>query len=237
VDRKTRDVTAMTARIVTTWADEGPGLTPNLKVAAMVDEARAKVAPLINRIVGTAATDILKAQNPAGESALGNLIADAQREAMGTDFAFMNPGGVRADLNAGEITWGELFTIQPFGNDVVIMTLTGAQIKTLLEQQWLNQPFARILQPSGLTYTWDNALPVSGRVVEIRKDGIPLDPAAPYTVAVNSFMAAGGDNFTVLRAGTDRVVGPVDLDALVDYVEGRTPPLTETIEGRITRLN
>ena len=112
IDRKTRDVIAKNAAILTTFADAGPGLIPNAQVADLVVQAQAKVAPLVNRVIGEAATDLLRTENPAGESTLGNLIADAQRTALGTDFAFMNPGGIRADLLAGSVTFGELFTVQ-----------------------------------------------------------------------------------------------------------------------------
>ncbi|MDY6948240.1 MAG: 5'-nucleotidase, partial [Pseudomonadota bacterium] len=177
-------------------------------------------------------------ENSAGESSLGNLIADAQRVTTAAQFAFMNPGGIRADLAAGEVTWGDLFTIQPFGNDLVSMDLTGAQIKTLLEQQWQGQTFPRIMKTSGLTYTWDNARPLGDRVTQIlTAEATPLDPAATYRVTVNSFMAAGGDGFLVLPQGTNRVVGPVDLEALVDYVESLPQPFGAGIEGRIIRVN
>lgn len=236
IDPKTRDVVAKSAAIVTTYADQAPGLTPDPIVAQLVADAEAEVAPLVELVIGAAAIDIVRAQNAAGESALGNLIADAQRAAMGTDFAFMNPGGIRADLLAGSVTWGELFTIQPFGNSLVKMDLTGSQIVTLLEQQWLNQPFPRILQVSGLSYTWDNALPIGGRIVEVRQNGTPINLNATYTVTVNSFMAAGGDNFVVLPLGTNRVGGPIDLDALIAYVQGQVQPFSATIEGRVVRL-
>ncbi len=237
IDPKTRDVVAKSASIVTTYADQAPGLTPDPTIAQLVAEAEAEVAPLVEQVIGEAAVDIVRTQNAAGESALGNLIADAQRAAMGTGFAFMNPGGIRADLLAGSVTWGELFTIQPFGNSLVKMDLTGSQIVTLLEQQWLNQPFPRMLQISGLSYTWDNALPIGSRIVEVRQNGAPIDLNATYTVAVNSFMAAGGDNFTVLPLGTNRVGGPIDLDALIAYVQGQVQPFSAAIEGRVERLN
>ena len=238
IDPKTRDIVEKSASIVSTWIDSGPGLMPNPQVASLVSKAAAVVAPLVNRVVGTSSSAITRTESTAGESALGNLIADAQRAALGTDFAFMNPGGIRADLDSGEVLWGELFTIQPFNNDLVRMDLTGAQIVTLLNQQWLNQPYARILKTSGIKYTWDNNLPVGDRIVSVtRADGTTLDPAATYSVTVNSFMAAGGDNFVVLKDGTNRIVGPVDLEALVNYVEGLTQPFNVTIEGRITRLN
>jgi 5'-nucleotidase len=237
IDPATGDVIAKSAAIVTTWADEGPGLTPDAAVAKLTADAEAAVAPLVNQVIGAAATAITRAENQAGESALGNLIADAQRAAMGTDFAFMNPGGIRADLAAGPVTWGALFTVQPFGNSLVKMTLTGAQVHQLLEQQWLGQPFPRILKTSGLVYEWDAAQPVGARIIEVRKDGAPIDKAASYTVTVNSFMAAGGDNFTVLPSGSNQVGGPIDLDALISYIQGLAQPFSAAIEGRIERAN
>jgi 5'-nucleotidase len=237
ISRASRDVVAKSAAIVTTWADTGVGLVPDPQAVQLTAAAEATVAPLVNQVIGVAAADITRAENAAGESALGNLIADAQRAAMGTDFAFMNPGGIRADIAAGEVTWGELFTVQPFGNSLVKMDLTGQQVYTLLEQQWAGQPFARILKTSGLTYTWDAALPAGGRVVAVYKNGALIDKTATYTVTVNSFLADGGDNFTVLRDGTNRLGGPVDLDALIAYLQATAQPFTSTVEGRIQRLN
>jgi 5'-nucleotidase len=238
ISRKTGDVVEKSAAIVTTWGDQGVGLNPDATVAKIVGAADERVAPLVNRLVGVAQVAITRTENTAGESTLGNLIADAQRASAGAQFAFMNPGGIRDDLNAGEVLWGELFAIQPFSNDVVAMDVTGAQIKTLLEQQWINQNPAKILKVSGLKFTWDANLPIGSRVVDIRDgSGTPLDPNATYRVAVNSFLAGGGDNFLVLASGTNRVVGAVDLDALVNYVESLQQPFTAQIEERIKRLN
>lgn len=238
IDPASHDIVEKSAAIVTTWADEGPGLAPAADVAQLVAQAEQRVAPLVNRVIGNAATDILGVSNSAGESALGNLIADAQRAALNTDFAFMNPGGIRADILAGVVTWGELFTVQPFNNDLVRMNLSGAQIVQLLNQQWQGQAFPRILKTSGLTYLWDNARPVGDRIVEVRDgNGGLLNPAATYSVTVNSFLAAGGDNFSVLSAGTQRQVGPVDLDALEAYIRARPQPFSAAIEGRIQRIN
>jgi 5'-nucleotidase len=237
ISRRSGEVVEKSAAVVTTWGDVGPGLNPDTRVAQLVAAADERVAPLVSRIVGVASTALLRSENAAGESPLGNLIADAQRVVSGAQFSFMNPGGIRADLDAGEVTWGDLFTIQPFANDLVSLDLTGAQIDTLLEQQWQGQP-TRILKISGLTYTWDAARPVGDRVVQILDaSGTPLNPSATYRVTVNSFIAAGGDNFLVLPQGTNRVIGKVDLDALVEYVESLTQPFTIGIEGRITRLN
>ncbi|MCS6896679.1 MAG: bifunctional metallophosphatase/5'-nucleotidase, partial [Nitrospira sp.] len=237
IDRTSQDVVAKIASIVTTYGDAGPGLIPHPQVAELVAQAQAKVAPLVDRVIGTAATAILRMESPSGESALGNLIADAQRAAMGTDVAFMNPGGIRADLLAGPVTYGHLLTVQPFGNSLVRMELTGQQIYDLLNQQWLNQPFPRILKTSGLTYIWDNNRPVGDRIVEVLHNGVPIDRLATYTVAVNSFLAAGGDNFTVLVRGRNQSGGPLDLDALIAHIQRLRQPFGAAIEGRIMRLN
>ena len=237
ISRTSRDVVAKSAAIVTTWADEGPGLTPDNAAAQLTAAAEQLVAPLVNQVIGTAATDITRSESSAGESALGNLIADAQRAALATDFAFMNSGGIRADIAAGAVTWGELFTVQPFGNSLVKMDLTGQQIYTLLEQQWVGQTFARILKPSGLNYTWNAAAPVGSRIVSVYRNGTLIDMAAVYSVTVNSFLADGGDNFLVLRNGVNRVGGAVDLDALITYIQSLPQPFTSAIEGRIQRLN
>lgn len=237
IDRKTGDVIEKSAEIVTTWADEGPGLAPDAEVAKLVAQATAKVAPLVSRVVGQAVVDLTRAETPAGESVLGNLIADAQRAAMQTDVAFMNPGGIRADVNVGEVTWGDLFSVQPFANDLVRMNLTGVQILRLLNQQWsgANASTIRVLKTSGIRYIWDSRLPAESRVLpdSVTINGNRLSLGGTYSVTVNSFMASGGDNFTVLTEGTDRVVGPVDLDALVQYVENMPQPFGGALEGRI----
>lgn len=232
IDPATGQVTSKSAQVVTTFADVAPGLTRDPQVEPLVTAATMFVGPLVNRVVGTATNAITQTQNAAGESSMGDLIADAQRAATGTQLAFMNPGGIRASLDAGPITWGELFTVQPFGNSLVTMNLTGAQVYQVLEQQWAGQPFPRIMQISGFDYTWDPARPVGSRVLEVRKDGAPLGLTTVYSVTCNNFMAGGGDNFTVFLAGTNQVGGAIDLDALIEYVEHNTP-ITGSIAGRI----
>jgi 5'-nucleotidase len=238
LDPASGDVTSKVARVLTTWGDEGPGLAPDPAAAELTAAATARVAPLVDQVLGTAPAAITRTATPAGEHALGSLIADAQQAAVpGAQAAFMNPGGVRADLPAGPVTWGALFTIQPFGNSLVAMTLTGAQVKTLLEQQWAGQTSPRILQVAGITYSWSASAPVGDRVRDVLLGGVPLDPAGSYRVVVNSFLASGGDNFLVLVQGTGRVGGAVDLDALIAYVEGRPGLVVEAPAlGRITRL-
>jgi len=239
IDPITQDVVAMSARVLTTWADQGPGLPPDAAVASLVSQAETKVAPLINQVIGTASLDITTTENSAGESLMGNLIADAQKVSTGTEVAFMNPGGIRAGLLAGAVTWGNLFSVQPFGNTLVTMKLTGSQILTALEQQWQGQPFPRIMKTSGITYTWDNAQPVGSRIVagSVKINGVPLVTSQTYNVTVNNFMATGGDNFFAFKSGTNQTGGAVDLDALIAYVKTLSQPFGAAIDGRIHRLN
>jgi 5'-nucleotidase len=230
IDPRTKDIVSKSAEIVTTYHE---GIQPDPVITSMIQKYEAKVAPIVNQVVGNASNPITGVQNAAGESALGDLIADSMLKAMNTDFAFMNPGGIRADLPAGQLTWGDLYTVQPFNNDLVKMDLTGAQIKQLLEQQWGSK--TRMLQLSGLTYSYDSSKPAGSRILQINKaDGTSLDMAATYTVTVNNFMADGGDEYFVLKEGKNRTVGPVDIDAFVNYVKTLSNPITYDIQNRIS---
>jgi 5'-nucleotidase len=200
-------------------------------------------APIANRVVGAASADITRAANPAGESALGDVIADAQLAATSpTDFggavvAFMNPGGIRADVLAGEVTYGELFTVQPFGNTLVVKTMTGDMIRRLLEQQFEVASPPRILQVSqGFTYSYDTTRPAGSRVSDIAIGGTPISPTASYRVAMNNFLADGGDGFSVFREGIDQLGGEIDLDALARYFM-ESSPVEPGPQNRITRLD
>jgi 5'-nucleotidase len=239
IDPVTKDVVSKTAQIVTTYGDVAPGTTPDAQAAAITAAAFSRVAPLVTQIVGTATAPFTRTENAAGESTLGNLIADAQREAQGTVMSFMNPGGIRADLAAGDINWGELFTIQPFGNTMVNMNLTGAQVKDVLEQQFIGafgQTVQRILKISGLTYTWSASAAAGSKVSNILVGGVtPINPAASYLITTNNFLAAGGDGFTKFTGGTNQIGGPIDLDVLITYVENHSP-ISPAITGRMTQV-
>jgi 5'-nucleotidase len=176
---------------------------------------------------------------------MGTVIADAQLAATrdprtgGAEIAFMNPGGVRTDLtyaasstevSDGVVTFSEVFAVQPFGNSLVVMTLKGAEIDTLLEQQFRVDAGgvlrSVILQVSnGFTYTYSQSAPVGAKVdnASIRLNGVPIEAERTYRVTVNSFLATGGDGFTVLNDGTDRLGGALDLDALRDYFAANSP--------------
>lgn len=245
VDRDTGDVVSKSASIVTTYSDVAPGANRAADVQAIVDAAVARVAPLVNQKVATIASDIVRVQNAAGESPLGDLIADAERTATGSDFAFINPGGIRADLSyatstsnpsdaPGVVLWGEVFSVQPFGNTLVRLSLTGQQIMDALNQQWAT---SRMLQISGLSYTWNAALAAGPRVTEVRRNGVPIDLAANYTVTVNSFLAGGGDGFSVFTRGTNPVGKQPDLDALVEYLKAQPQPIAPPPLDRIRKLD
>lgn len=237
LDCATDDITSASARIVPALADVAPGTSPDPAVAQLVRAAEERTRPLTSRVVATAANALTTATDTAGESMLGDLIADAERASMQTDVAFMNPGGIRADVDAGPITWGQLFAVQPFGNDLVAVTLTGSQILELLESQWDPQGGTRILQVSGVTYTWDAARPPGTRVSAVKIAGKKLVPASSYGVCVNAFMADGGDGFGVFTRGTNKRVGGGDLDALIAYLGTLPSPVKASIRGRITRLH
>ncbi|PLR96065.1 bifunctional 2',3'-cyclic-nucleotide 2'-phosphodiesterase/3'-nucleotidase [Bacillus sp. T33-2] len=232
INPKTKDVISKKAEVVTTYRDK---ITPDAETKQMLDVYVADVAPILNEVIGTTPFAITREASPAGESAMGNLVADAMRAQTGTDFAFMNSGGVRADIDAGEITWKEAFTVQPFGNDLVKMTVKGSDIKTLLEQQWGSR--VRIMPISGLKVSYDDSRAAGDRIVSMMKnDGTPIALDQTYTITVNNYMAGGGDGYSVLATITNRTIDIVDLDALVNYIKAKGE-VNPQIEGRVTKLN
>ena len=242
VDRRTKDVIASTGNIVTTFQKDefgDPIVQPDPRTAALVKEYKDRIAPVANRVVGTAAKDISTTATPAGESPMGDLIADGQREFAGADFAFMNPGGIRAPIAAGEVTYGELFTVQPFDNQVVKMRLTGEQVYRVLEQQFGADGRTRILQVSGLEFSYNSTNPAGQRITGVTlPDGPPIDRNATYTVAANSFIATGGDGFTVFKEGQNPETLGSDLDALEEHIDSLPSPFTApdpNTDPRITK--
>jgi 5'-nucleotidase len=238
VNRQTGDVVQATAdnTVVTRDLAADPAQTE------LIARYRTALGPIANEVVGQATADITRTADDTGETPLGDLIADAQladtRDEQAVA-AFMNPGGVRADLGAGDITYEEAFTVQPFANTLVTLDLTGAQLDCLLEQQYVVN---RVLQPAAtVRYTVSPdapagtaADPCSGqRVGDLAIEGTAVDPVAVYRVTVNGFLADGGDGFTVLREGTNRVTTSIDLDAFVAYL-GANSPVAPPATDRIT---
>jgi 5'-nucleotidase len=215
---------------------------------ALLESYDKVAAPIANRRAGSIAETLSRVPNGAGESALGDIIADAQLAATRSDtnggavIAFTNPGGVRADIakkDDGAVTYAEIFASQPFRNQLVTLTLTGMQIKNMLEQQWLDPNRPRILQVSkGFNYTWDGAKPYGEHVIADRMslNGQPIDAAKSYRVTVNNYLAVGGDGFTVLKDGTAQQFGSYDVDALYAYFQANSP-IAPARAVRIVRLN
>jgi 5'-nucleotidase len=223
---------------------------PDLRVQSIVDYWNARAAEAGNVVVGQITGDLLRAQDPAGnpvrddESVLGTFVADAQLAAAQATpdlgdpvVAFMNPGGLRTDIlfagspageGDGNVTYRELFDVQPFSNTVNTITLTGADIDLLLEQQFpsADREDTLVLSTSdGFAYEYDPARAEGDRVFDcsITIDGVPVDPAGSYRVAANSFLMAGGDAFTAFLDGTDPVTGPLDVDTAVSYLAENSP--------------
>jgi 5'-nucleotidase len=236
-------------------------IVPVAEIGEIIANYNTIVRPIANRVIGSITADITRTANGAKESALGDVIADTQLLATapadkgGAVIAFMNTGGIRADFTfagstAGEgdgnVTYGEAFTVQPFGNTVVVKTLTGQQLYDLLNQQWAVGQFAdggRTLQVSGgFTYKHTfvpNVSPLGANYVcdgSVMLNGTPIDKAASYRVTMNSFLASGGDNFTVFNLGTNQLGGDVDLDALEAYFVAAGGPVSPGLQNRIVNV-
>ena len=254
------------------------GMAANPAVAHLVNAYAALVSPIANTVIGSIAQDLPNAADAAGNMPAGELVADAQLAATApADFgaavvAFMNPGGVRspgflfkgsaAGEGDGQVTYGEAFTVQPFGNSLVTLTLTAQQIKQLLEQQFAGcrgQTGTRLLIPSaGFAYRWSASAPCDQRVSDVRllnANGAVVDqivdaqgalpqPTKAYRVTVNNFLATGGDGFSVLTGGTQPLGGAQDIDALTAYLAHFKAPgkpawdlnAPATLRPRIVRL-
>jgi 5'-nucleotidase len=229
---------------------------PDARVQSIVDYWVAKSAVAGNRVVGSATADITNAASSgrAFEQPIGNLVAQAQFEGLQEEqfgfpvIAFMNPGGVRTNILAGEVTYRELFNVQPFGNTANSITLTGADIDDVLEQQYQQDP-DRVVDRNGVeisngpitggprgtqltlgtnqgfTWSYDLTRNHGDRVPDdsIKLGGVTIDPAASYRVAANSFLVGGGDTFTAFRNGSAPTTGPVDVDVLVEYFGNHSP--------------
>lgn len=246
IDPRTRDVVSASANNVVVTRD----VKPDQPSTDLINRYKTALGPVADRVVGETTAAITKTQEnlyqtgvdvngkptyQTGESPLGNVIADAQLAATDTEqnavAAFMNPGGVRADLDAGPVTYAEAFTVQPFANNLVTLDLTGAQLYCMLEQQFT---VARVLYASStVNYVVDvngttapAGTPCAGtRVVRgsLTINGTPVTDTATYRVTVNNFLAGGGDGFSVLTGGTNAVTGQIDLDAFTAYLTEKSP--------------
>ncbi|MEU0982319.1 bifunctional metallophosphatase/5'-nucleotidase [Streptomyces griseus] len=253
-DRRTHDIVRTSVKsanhVVTRDQAKATDMT------RLIDRWNKLAAPIAGKPQGWISADINGRGSTAPEKPLGNVIADAQLEGLapadkgGAEVAFMNPGGIRADLvhkasggeGDGVVTYGEAFTVQPFTNMMNVVDLTGAQLVSALQQQVSgpNEASPKILQVSrGLTYTLDLTKTGAARVVTdtIRLNGAAIDPARTYRVAMNEFLAGGGDGFPALGQGTNKLVGASDLDLFNAYLAAHssaTAPLAPPATDRIT---
>jgi len=233
-DRRTSDIIRPTMadsvnRIVSRDVPKDAGET------ALIAKYKTLVAAIANKVIGqVAGSSVSRTANDAGESPLGDLIADAQLADPSTIppggvapvVSFMNAGGIRADLqenSAGDVTYEAAFTVQPFNNYLVSLSLTGQQLVAVLNQQFANsagaptRPYV-LATSAGLTYT-HNRVSVSN----VRINGVPVDPAATYRVVTNNFLADGGDGFPAFRDGTGKYFGGLDIDAFANYLTAKSP--------------
>ncbi len=238
IEKRTGRLVSKSARNVVVSRD----VAPNGAATALLARYRPLAVKVGGRVVGAVAAAIPRAFNDAGESALGDVIADAMLEAAqntpgaGGDVAFMNSGGIRADIPATAgapstaVTYAQLFEVLPFGNTVVAKTMTGDALVQMLEEDHgrrviVTEP-ARILQPSrGFTYTYDTSRPVGQRVdrASIRINGAPLVPQQKYRVVSIDFIWDGGDDFSIVKSATDPVTVGTDVDVLAAYITKHSP--------------
>ncbi|MEO7752139.1 MAG: bifunctional metallophosphatase/5'-nucleotidase [Terracoccus sp.] len=217
---------------------------------SLIATYKALVTPIASRVIGQITANVVKTQNAAGESPLGDLIADAQLAdpsvvtgGAAPVVAFMNPGGIRADLTSdqqaypgetpGDVTFEEAFTVQPFNNYLVSMSLTGQQVYDVLNQQFSGANSAlspKVLQVAGLTYSHNGSAVVDGSVMI---GGTAVDKAASYRIVTNNFLSDGGDGFPAFTGGTGKYFGGLDIDAFANYLDG-VSPYTPTAPSRIT---
>jgi 5'-nucleotidase len=245
-DRRTQDIVRASV--------EGANFPVSRDVAkdpaetSLIAKYQELVRPIASKVIGHITSDVTKAPNAVGESQLGDLIADAQLADASTVtngqvpvIAFMNPGGIRADLTfadskygepPGDVTFEEAFTVQPFNNYLVSLTLTGQDIYDILTQQVTgsNAASPNILRVShGFTYQLGASGPVDGTV---ELDGTPIDKAASYRVVTNNFLQGGGDNFPAFKNGTEVYYGGLDIDAFANYLAAHSP----YTPGALTRI-
>ena len=231
LDLATRDVVSAKADNVVVRTS----LAKDSEQTALIDAYDKVARPIAERRAGEITATLSRTPNASGESALGDVVADAQLAATsdaatgGAVIALTNPGGIRTDLIRrpdGSVTYADVFASQPFRNQLVTLTLTGAQLKATLEQQWADPARPRVLQVSkGFTYAFDASKAAGARIdaSSLKLNGTAIDPALSYRITVNNYLALGGDGFTALKDGTALQFGKYDDEALFAYVKVSSP--------------
>ncbi|GGN36306.1 bifunctional metallophosphatase/5'-nucleotidase [Deinococcus daejeonensis] len=245
------------ANLVVNYDARKTGGTLDATMTTILNKANAKVAAISSVQIATLGDQQIRrgytngAEDRKIESALGDVVADAllyATQAQGSQIGLMNPGGIRKDLPgatnpSNAVTFGDVFAVHPFGNTTTVVTLTGQQIKDLLEQQWSgdNATANKLLQVSeGFSYKYTLGNPDGQRVniADITLNGTPIRATATYRVATNNFLAGGGDNFTVFRGATNvtQLYRLLDTDVLSTYLKAFGPSLKNVVKGRIVKL-
>ncbi|WP_088037610.1 bifunctional 2',3'-cyclic-nucleotide 2'-phosphodiesterase/3'-nucleotidase [Gottfriedia acidiceleris] len=232
LDAVTGEIVNKEAEIVTVYQKD---YTPDPTISAIMKKYEDLIAPIKAEIVGDSMQTLPKgypSSETIGDFALGNLIADGMKAAMNADFAMMNGGGVRAQLDAGLVTFGDLFAIQPFGNVLNKVMLSGQDIETVLNNQITEKGLD--FHIAGFKYTWDST---TKKVVDIfLPNGNKIDPNKEYSVVVNNYMY-GNIKYGIGELSTNLEIGPEDLQATVDYVKSLSKPFNYEVEGRIKKVN
>lgn len=238
IDTSTGKVLAKSGRIIDTYADQGPGRAPIKAVSKIIAQADVATRQTREEVIGEAATSMRRGTALDPETALGDLVADAQRAALSTDVAFVNAGGLRSDLPKGPITVATVFDIEPFGNRIIKLALSGEQITRLLEEQWPEGKQAgRFLRVSGIRYHYDATRPHGHHVVDVTTDdGQALERDRLYTVAANDFIVGGGDHFTVLAESLEMTPGPLDREVLTNYIRHHGGAIEAPPQQRVQSL-
>jgi len=243
IDRRSGDIVGKSARDIPIRQDSYKEDPAQVELVATYKK---QAEPLMIRPVGRLTSEITRRNGADGQSALGGLIADSMLEAARkqggkADIAFMNPGGIRSDLpfhDGGTVTFGDIFAVQPFGNELVALTLTGAQVEAILKQQYQPNDNTILQVSDGFSYSWRQP---KGQPIEIvpgsmKLNGQPLVATQSYRVVTNNFLVGGGDSFQGFKPGTDRVTIGGDVEALETWVKTHSP-VTASIRGRVSRVD
>jgi len=217
-DRAKKKILSYTRKDELRLVSPASGAQLDPKVAQIVDKYEAQVKTEFSKVIGTAAADLTR--DPTRESDLGDVVADAMREASGTQIAFQNGGGIRSDIPRGPITLEAVFTSLPFDDDLITMDLTGEQIRELLEKSVLSE---NMLQVSGIQIVYDLSKPAGAKAVSVEVAGKPMEPQATYRVVTNDFLASGGNQFNIFKKGRNISAGSPLRDAVADYIRKNSP--------------
>lgn len=219
IDKNSKDVIHKKAKIILTDHEH---IKPDPNAIELIHKYKEKTATYVDQVVGTLPDTISKKKNKDGFSPLGNMIADSYKAIMNTDFAFAHQGGVRESLNKGTVKMEDLLTVLPFGHKLVTTSLTGDQIKKVLEQQWRVNEKENLLQVSGFSYTYDRQDPIGNRIKSLKTtNGKTIEPAKTYTVAITDYLSFGGDGFTSFEEGKAIGEGPLDVEAFAEFIKGQ----------------